>query len=149
MIIGAGADRHILSLREGSQVFKKEESALGLVEVIQHPEAVHQVGYTLTPPVLRQARQVLLLLTGEEKQNVLKELMEGKGQASQSPILLMDQLPAGVATVFTDLALPGAEAAPVLAGMEAVPCRHPPWRRPRAAPAAAGGAAEPSARAAG
>ncbi len=100
MVVGAGADRHIMSLRPGSPIFSK--SPVQFVEVISHPEAYQQVGYTLAPPVLERARQVLLLLTGDEKQPVLNELMAGIGQASESPIILLDQLPPGVVSVFTD-----------------------------------------------
>jgi 6-phosphogluconolactonase len=125
MIVGAGADRHIMSLRPGSPVFSKPQ--MQFVEVIPHPEAHQQVGYTLTPSVLERARHVLLLLTGDEKQQVLSELVGGVGEASESPIIFLDRLPTGVVSVFTDQAALSLSMAK--SGLEELPSSRVPFGR--------------------
>ncbi len=112
MITGAGADRHILSLLPESPVVTN--SSPKPVEVIWHKDAYQNIGYSLTQTLLQRARQVVLVLTGEEKRQILQELVNQDGIPSERPILLMDQLPPSVLSVFTDQPLTtGVEELPV------------------------------------
>ncbi|MFH1307077.1 MAG: 6-phosphogluconolactonase, partial [Candidatus Micrarchaeota archaeon] len=98
MLLVAGADGHTMSLFPGSEVFEKAKP--NLVEVIKREDT--GFGYTMTPVLLRHARKVLLLVAGDEKESVVRDLIMGKKGAPQFPVGLVNNLIPGVVTVLTD-----------------------------------------------
>ena len=101
MVLGAGADGHIMSLFPNSEVFDKEEPQL--VEVVTRKDT--GFGYTMTPEVLRRAKKIMLLVPGEEKRGVINGFIEGGKPVREFPVGILDQLDYGAIYVLTDLNL--------------------------------------------
>jgi len=73
VLLGMGADGHTASLFPNTQALKENERLVvaNWVEKFQH----HRI--TMTVPVLNQAAQIIFLVSGQEKAEVLREILEG------------------------------------------------------------------------
>jgi 6-phosphogluconolactonase len=74
--LGLGADGHTASLLPGDVLLEEHERDLGRSEVYQGLPRL-----TMTYPLLRRARKVLWLVTGEAKRQPLHGLLEGHGDS--------------------------------------------------------------------
>ena len=72
--LGLGADGHTASLLPGDALLEERERDLGRSEVYQGLPRL-----TMTYPLLRRAREVLWLVTGEAKREPLQALLAGRG----------------------------------------------------------------------
>lgn len=75
ILLGLGADGHTASLFPGAPALEEKDRLV----VAAHPPAGGLARVTLTLPVLNQARQVFLLVTGETKAAALRAALEGSG----------------------------------------------------------------------
>lgn len=73
VLLGVGTDGHTASLFPGTQALKEKRRLVvaNWVEKFQH----HRI--TMTVPVLNHAAQVIFLVSGQEKADVLKAILEG------------------------------------------------------------------------
>lgn len=73
VLLGVGTDGHTASLFPGTQALKEKRRLVvaNWVEKFQH----HRI--TMTVPVLNHAAQVIFLVSGQEKAEVLKQILEG------------------------------------------------------------------------
>jgi 6-phosphogluconolactonase len=80
-LLGLGADAHTASLFPGTPALHETERW-----VMSNP--VPRIGprITWTPPALRAARQILVLVTGDEKRNALKLALEADFDPARIPI---------------------------------------------------------------
>jgi len=81
VLLGMGADAHIASLFPGTR-------ALHETERLVVANAVPQLGtvrITFTPPLIRAARHVIVLVTGEEKAAAVHLAIEGKDDPDRVP----------------------------------------------------------------
>lgn len=74
--LGLGADGHTASLLPGDALLEEQERDLGCSEVYQGLPRL-----TMTYPLLRRAREVLWLVTGEAKRQPLQALLDGRGDS--------------------------------------------------------------------
>jgi len=74
--LGLGADGHTASLLPGDALLEEHERDLGRSEVYQGLPRL-----TMTYPLLRRAREVLWLVTGEAKREPLQALLDGRGDS--------------------------------------------------------------------
>ncbi|HET9226591.1 MAG TPA: 6-phosphogluconolactonase [Thermoanaerobaculia bacterium] len=73
VLMGIGDDGHTASLFPGSDAVR-EQSRLVIAPWV---EKLHTQRITLTPPVFNRARLALFLVSGEEKANALKAVLDG------------------------------------------------------------------------
>jgi len=73
VLLGIGADGHTASLFPATNALKEKKRLVvaNWVEKFQH----HRI--TMTVPVLNQAAQIIFLVSGQEKAEVLREILEG------------------------------------------------------------------------
>ena len=102
MVIGGGGqgqmDGHMMGIMRNSEIFDRPN--LNLVEVVSREDT--GFGYTMTPKVLASARQVLVLLPGQEKLADVRKLIETVEGGANYPIGLLNSLAAGKVVVMTD-----------------------------------------------
>lgn len=91
VLLGMGEDGHTASLFPGSPVLDERVHLVAAV-------GVPGVGWrlTLTPPALRAARWVLLLVTGEAKAEVLARALTGPLEPRRYPVQLLREHPRAV-----------------------------------------------------
>lgn len=102
MILGGGGKDqmtgHTMGLMRNSEVFAKQSP--GLVVKINRDDT--GFGYTMTPRLLQDARQVMVLLPGQEKVEVVHHLIDADLVAPEYPIAILNTLTAGKTIVMTD-----------------------------------------------
>ena len=81
VLMGMGDDGHTASLFPGSDAVR-ERSRLVIAPWV---EKLHTYRITLTPPVFNRARQALFLVSGEEKAEALKAVLEGDFEPDRHP----------------------------------------------------------------
>jgi 6-phosphogluconolactonase len=81
IILGMGSDGHTASLFPYSYAAVEEES---LVCRVSRPEGPGRI--TLTAPVLRTARQIVVLVSGSDKASILSQVLKGKPDPLRYPI---------------------------------------------------------------
>ncbi len=76
MLLGMGADGHIASIFPGNEhLFSSSE----ICAVASHPNT-HQHRITLTGTVINNSRQIVMLITGENKSTMLQKVFEGSNE---------------------------------------------------------------------
>lgn len=84
VLLGMGPDGHTASIFPGSNLLQGAGGAL-CVAVLDAPKAPAQ-RLTLTPPVINAARQVLVLVAGEDKVAAVSAALESDAEPSEIPI---------------------------------------------------------------
>jgi 6-phosphogluconolactonase len=88
ILLGLGSDGHTASLFPGTSVLKEKERWAAAVYV----EKLGAWRVTLTFPVLNAARNVLFLVAGESKAQVLQEILAGNGGDAKYPAQLVQPI---------------------------------------------------------
>jgi 6-phosphogluconolactonase len=109
LVLGLGHDTHTLSLHPGCAALdERERNVVALVDPPMDP-AVSRL--TLTPPMVRRARQVLLLATGVEKSDAVFEMLEGAYDPTEEPAQIIRECEGEVVVLLDDDAFDGIPAA--------------------------------------
>ena len=87
MLLGMGADCHIGALFPGSPALGSDLYCAA----VDRPDGLR--GLTLTPPVMRGARKVLLLVNGESKAEAVQRVVQGTERAIVCPARLLADHP--------------------------------------------------------
>jgi len=85
IILGMGEDGHTASLFSGTQGVKEQNVAF----MANFVKPINAWRYTITPPVIKAARRVLILVTGSGKAGRLKEVFESEN--AHLPVSLVNQ----------------------------------------------------------
>jgi 6-phosphogluconolactonase len=112
LLLGMGDDAHTASLFPGTAALAEERRAV----VANRVDKLDADRLTITPPVLRAAREVLLLVAGGSKAEPLRTVVEGPLDVSAYPCQLVRRA-GGVVTWLVDeaaasLLSPGAVTRP-------------------------------------
>ena len=83
VLLGMGEDGHIASLFPGSRALSETTHPVVGVTADYQNRPARRV--TLTPPAINSARQVIFLVTGAEKANTLRAVLEGPYQPQVLP----------------------------------------------------------------
>jgi 6-phosphogluconolactonase len=86
VLLGIGDDGHTLSIFPGSPLFEKEKQ--DWVNAVYN-EAQQMYRITLTPAIVNRASYIAFMVEGAAKENVLKEIIEGKYAPSTLPAQLI------------------------------------------------------------
>lgn len=81
VLLGMGADGHTASLFPGTEVIHEEKRLVVALWV----EKLNTYRITLTPPVLNNAARVIFLISGEEKAETLRTVLQGSYQPERFP----------------------------------------------------------------
>ncbi len=95
VILGLGVEGHTASLFPGSRALQEKERLVLAVEA----EAEPRRRATLTPPIIRAAREVLVLVSGDSKADALAAF--AKGKETDLPLSVV-RPEAGILLVFAD-----------------------------------------------
>lgn len=87
MLLGMGADCHIGALFPGSRALANDLYCAA----VDRPDGLK--GLTLTPPVMRAATKVLLLVTGEGKAEAVRRVVKGNEPSIECPGRLLADHP--------------------------------------------------------
>src|SRR5262249_41688731 len=88
VLLGMGADGHVASLMPGSAALAASDS----VAAVREDESTSEprvARITLTPPVLRTARRVIVTVTGSEKAQMLRQILRAAPATSAPPACLV------------------------------------------------------------
>src|SRR5262245_55224584 len=85
VLLGLGADGHVASLFPGSEGLR-ETRRLVVASLAELPKAQR---ITVTPPVIREAANVLVLVSGEEKAGALDGALAPEGSVEECPARLL------------------------------------------------------------
>jgi 6-phosphogluconolactonase len=85
ILLGMGTDGHTASLFPGTDVLREQERLVAAPWV--EKLASHRI--TLTPPVLNNAASVVFLVSGKEKAEALRAVLEGPHQPDRLPAQLV------------------------------------------------------------
>lgn len=88
ILLGMGADGHTASLFPHSNVLLEKEK----LAAAPYVEKVGASRLTLTPPVLNNAANVILQIAGEDKAEVLREVLEGEYEPQNYPAQIVNPL---------------------------------------------------------
>jgi 6-phosphogluconolactonase len=88
MLLGMGADCHIGALYPNSPALKETLYCAA----VDRPDGL--AGLTLTPPAMRAARRVLVLVTGAAKKAAVSRVLDGTESVGTCPARLLADLPA-------------------------------------------------------
>lgn len=84
VLLGVGPDGHIASLFPGSQYLSHQEKKV--VATTAPPEFEVAQRISLTIETLLNSSEIFLVITGKNKETVLKEMLEGKTAAKNFPV---------------------------------------------------------------
>jgi 6-phosphogluconolactonase len=84
-LLGLGADGHTASLFPGSPALEERRRWM----VVQFVPALRQDRFTLTPPMLNRAREVIVLVSGGDKAAALAAVLEGPEEPERWPAQLI------------------------------------------------------------
>jgi 6-phosphogluconolactonase len=97
LILGMGSDGHTASLFPGSAAASEESRRVAVV-----PDAPLVPRLTITPPTIRAARSIVVLVSGQAKAERLAEVLEGPldpvrlpSQLARGGVWIVDQAAAG------------------------------------------------------
>lgn len=85
VLLGIGADGHIASLFPNSPLLEELEQTVG-ADFVDRLDAWR---FSLTLPVLNNARHILLLVSGSKKADVIRHVMHGPSGAMPLPVELL------------------------------------------------------------
>ncbi len=85
VLLGLGENGHTASLFPGTKVIKENEEAVR--EVYVEEEKMFRI--TMTAPLINKARNIIFLVTGENKSAVLRKILNGPFQPDQYPAQLI------------------------------------------------------------
>ena len=91
VLLGMGPDGHTLSLFPGTTALKETKHRC----VSNWVEKFNTFRVTMTAPFVNKARQVMVVLAGDDKRERVKEVLEGPYEPERLPIQLIDPAPAG------------------------------------------------------
>jgi 6-phosphogluconolactonase len=86
VLLGMGADGHIASLFPGSPLLQEQQQHVGAAYV----EKLDTWRYSLTLPVLNNARRIILLVSGAKKADVLRHVIHCDSTAEPLPVELLN-----------------------------------------------------------
>ena len=86
VLLGVGPDGHILSVFPGSAAFQSRSWAVA-VPAPDHVEP-HVPRVTLNPRIVTAAREALVVVTGENKASILREILQGERDEARLPAQL-------------------------------------------------------------
>jgi 6-phosphogluconolactonase len=81
ILLGVGSDGHTASLFPNSEALKEQNS---ICVVAQHPQS-GQKRISLTLPVINNAKKVTFLVTGQEKAEIVREILKNKDKFPRYP----------------------------------------------------------------
>ena len=85
VLLGMGADGHTASLFPGNEILNEKKRLVK--EVYVKEKNMYRISFTL--PLLNRAKQILLLVSGEEKKEVLKKILKKRSTARPLPVQLL------------------------------------------------------------
>ncbi len=85
ILLGLGADGHVASLFPGSEALRERARLVAAPWV----EPLQARRITLTPPVIENASEITVLVSGEEKAGALRQALSGAGAVDDCPALLL------------------------------------------------------------
>ena len=86
ILLGLGKDGHTASLFPGGEAVHERERLV----VAPWVEAQRTFRITLTPPVLNHARRAVFLVSGEEKAEALRAVIEGEREPDRYPAQVVE-----------------------------------------------------------
>ena len=93
MLLGVGTDGHTASLFPHTEALTPPA---GKVVVANHVEKMKSWRITMTPAVILQARRVIVMVTGEDKAEALKHVLEGPDDFPSYPAQIARDLESAV-----------------------------------------------------
>ena len=85
VLLGMGADGHTASLFPGNEILQEKKRLIK--EVFVKEKNIYRISFTL--PLLNRAKQILLLVNGEEKKPVLKRISSNRKIKILLPVQLL------------------------------------------------------------
>ncbi|MFM6924954.1 MAG: 6-phosphogluconolactonase [Ferruginibacter sp.] len=85
ILLGMGADGHTASLFPGNEIVNEKKRLVK--EVFVKEKNMYRISFTL--PLINRAKQVLLLVSGEEKKEVLNKILAKRNKIKQLPVQLV------------------------------------------------------------
>ena len=101
VLLGMGPDGHTASLFPGNKALGEQQR--WVVPVTDAPKPPPR-RLTLTVPVLNAARQVLFMVTGQDKAEALREVLEGTASPEEYPAKLVHPGPSGLTWLLDEAA---------------------------------------------
>jgi 6-phosphogluconolactonase len=109
LVLGLGHDTHTLSLHPGCDALaERERNVVALADPPMDPPVSR---LTLTPPMVRRARLVLVIATGVEKSDAVFEMLEGPFDPVEEPAQIVRECEGHVVVLLDDDAFDGIPAA--------------------------------------
>jgi 6-phosphogluconolactonase len=102
LVLGMGQDGHTASIFPGSALLERAADPVTWC-VAEHVGHLDAWRLTLTPQVLRAAHSVIVLVTGEPKHDILKQVLTGGAPLQHLPVRLLEDA-AGDVVWFVDAA---------------------------------------------
>jgi len=101
IILGMGKDGHIASLYPGDSILLEQQKWTAAVKAPSYCKVIERI--TLTLPLINNSRNVIFLISGEEKKEMLRAVMGGLTLPKAVPAQLVK--PKGDLFWFTDIRL--------------------------------------------
>lgn len=86
VLLGMGADGHVASLFPGTPLLQEQQEAIAAGWI----DKLDCWRYSLTLPVLNNARHIILLVSGAKKADVVRHIFHGPDAAAPLPVQLLD-----------------------------------------------------------
>jgi 6-phosphogluconolactonase len=90
LLLGLGKDAHTASLFPGSAALREGEYENERLVIAPWVESQHTFRITLTPPVLNHARLCMFLVSGEDKAEPLRAVLEGPHDPERYPAQIVE-----------------------------------------------------------
>jgi len=85
VLLGMGADGHTASLFPGNKILDEKKRLVK--EVFVEEKNIYRISFTL--PLINRAKQILILVNGNEKEPVLKKISGGRKSSKPLPVQLL------------------------------------------------------------
>lgn len=86
ILLGLGPDGHIASLFPGTPLLQEQQQGMGA----NYVDKLECWRYSLTLPVLNNARHIILLVSGAKKADVIRHIFHGPDTAEPLPVQLLN-----------------------------------------------------------